>query len=298
MQLSYLVTRFCEDASYMNGYTSDTIRRYKSNLNLFSKLTKLEDITQITPEGVRQFFFEGRKNRNWSVNTFLTYHKTLLVFFRWCIKNLYLTANPVVGIDKPKLGKVIRPKLNQEEAERLLELVDNYPWGSTFLRHRNHALFATLIFAGLRKKELLNLKVTDVELPQSTLFVRQGKGQKDRIVPICRRLADVLQRYLTERQKMQRTCPEFFASLIQNSGLTQGGFKHVLDLITEAFGHSFGPHKLRHTFATLMLEGGCDIFSLSEMMGHSNIKTTTIYLAASPQHLRAQIGKHPMNALT
>ena len=57
----------------------------------------------------------------------------------------------------------------------------------------------------------------------------------------------------------------------------------------------FHLHTLRHTFATLMLEGGCDIFALSKMMGHSDIKTTTIYLAASPQHLRAQIAKHSLS---
>ena len=59
----------------------------------------------------------------------------------------------------------------------------------------------------------------------------------------------------------------------------------------------FSVHKLRHTFATLMLEGGCDIYSLSKMMGHSDIKTTTIYLAASAEHLRSQMTKHPLNDL-
>jgi len=65
--------------------------------------------------------------------------------------------------------------------------------------------------------------------------------------------------------------------------------------LREASGLRFTIHQLRHTFATLMMEGGCDIYSLSRMMGHSDIKTTTIYLSASADHLRAQIGKHPLN---
>jgi site-specific recombinase XerD len=77
--------------------------------------------------------------------------------------------------------------------------------------------------------------------------------------------------------------------------LTETGIKRLVEAIREASGIKFTIHKLRHTFATLMLEGGCDIFSLSKMMGHSDIKTTTIYLAASAEHLRAQMIKHPLN---
>ena len=295
MHIAHLSARFCDDASYLNGYTTDTIRRYQSNLKLFCKQTKIENLEEVTPERVRSFFFEGRSHRHWTASTFITYRKTLQVFFRWCMKQHYLSANPIDEIEKPRLEKRIPEKLTREEAERLLELIDNYPWGSSFLRRRNHALFATLVFAGLRKGELLNLKFTDVDLANSTLYVRQGKGRKDRMVPMCRRLADSLERYLAERQRTRKTCPEFFASLTMNTGFTASGFKHLLEVVVQGFGRRFGAHKLRHTFATLMLEGGCDIFSLSQMMGHSDIKTTTIYLTASAQHLRAQIGKHPLN---
>ncbi|MBS1492230.1 MAG: site-specific integrase [Bacteroidetes bacterium] len=78
-------------------------------------------------------------------------------------------------------------------------------------------------------------------------------------------------------------------------GFTESGIKRLVERIKEASGIKFHVHKLRHTFATLMLEGGCDIFSLSKMMGHSDIKTTTIYLAACVHHLREQILKHPLN---
>ena len=70
--------------------------------------------------------------------------------------------------------------------------------------------------------------------------------------------------------------------------------RRLVFLLRHVSGFKFTVHKLRHTFATLMLEGGCDIFSLSKMMGHSDIKTTTIYLSASIEHLRAQMVKHPM----
>jgi site-specific recombinase XerD len=128
-----------------------------------------------------------------------------------------------------------------------------------------------------------------------SIFIRQGKGNKDRVLPVSFRLAEILKKYLVERQRLKKTCPEFFSSLNRNIGFTESGIKRLVESITEASGIKFTIHKLRHTFATLMLEGGCDIYSLSRMMGHSDIKTTTIYLAASAEHLRSQITKHPLN---
>jgi site-specific recombinase XerD len=174
-------------------------------------------------------------------------------------------------------------------------VVYNYPYTYTYQRYRNHAVFATFIFTGLRRKELLSLRFADVDLENKSIFVNQGKGGKDRVIPICSTLNGVLVRYLEERRRLKKTCPEFFTSLNRDGGFTNEGLKRVVDLFNKRSGIKFNVHRLRHTFATLMLEGGCDIFSLSKMMGHSDIKTTTIYLAASAEHLRGQMMKHPMN---
>jgi len=206
-----------------------------------------------------------------------------------------MQANFTDDIEIPKLEKRLPPKLTKQDAMRLLEVAYNYPYDYHFLRYRNHAIFATFLFAGLRKKELLQLKLADVDLENLTIYVRQGKGSKDRIIPMSYRLADILNRYMKERRRLNKTCPGFFASHNHNQGLTEISLKRLVDKMRVASEIEFTIHKLRHTFATLMLEGGCDIFSLSKMMGHSDIKTTTIYLAASAEHLRAQIVKHPLN---
>jgi len=143
----------------------------------------------------------------------------------------------------------------------------------------------------------LHLKFTDVDIDNLTIFIRQGKGRKDRIIPISYSLAQILKKYVTERSRLHKTSPEFFSSLHGNIGFTDNGLKKLVDQIRKSSGITFTVHKLRHTFATLMLEGGCDIYSLAKMMGHSDIKTTTIYLAASAEHLRAQMTKHPLNNL-
>ena len=180
---------------------------------------------------------------------------------------------------------------------KLLEIVYNYPYDYKFLRYRNHAIFSMFMFAGLRKTELLNLKFTDVDITNLSIFVNQGKGNKDRIIPMSYTLAESLKRYLVERTRLGKTCINFFASLNRNCGFTEIGLTRLIIKMRLASGIVFTAHKLRHTFATLMLEGGCDIYSLSKMMGHSDIKTTTIYLSASAEHLRSQVGKHPLNDL-
>ncbi len=297
MEISILLEKFCDYLLSIRGYSKDTIRRYKYVASGYCKIVGVSNTSQVSDDNVRSLFYIGRTERNWSVNTFIVYHKTLLVFFRWCIKQGHMEKNPVIDIEKPKLEKRLPTKLNKQTALKLLEIIYNYPYEYTFLRYRNHAIFSTFIFTGLRKQELLNLKYMDVDLDNLTLFVRQGKGNKDRIVPISYNLAQTLKKYKDERKRLNKTNPEFFCSLRGNVGFTENGLKKLIDQVRSSSGIKFSAHKLRHTFATLMLEGGCDIYSLSKMMGHSDIKTTTIYLSASAEHLRSQMIKHPLNDL-
>ena len=297
MDIYLLCERFCDHSVSILGHSAATVRRYRHVIRAFIRFTGISELGGVTDEKVRWLFYYGRTERKWSVQTYIVYRLSLLVFFRWCIKQGYMTHNPIDAIEVPKGEKRLPKKLTKQDALRLLEIVYNYPYDSKFLRYRNHAIFATFIFAGLRKQELLNLKYADVDIENLSIFVRQGKGSKDRIVPISYTLAQSLKRYLNARQQFNRTCPEFFASSNRNVGYTDNGLKWLVKRVNAASGVKFTVHKLRHTFATLMLEGGCDIYSLSKMMGHSDIKTTTIYLSASAEHLRAQMVKHPMNDL-
>lgn len=295
MDIQLLASKFYDYSLYIKGYSKDTIKRYRQVINRYAAFARIKEIEEVNNENVRNLFYWGRTARHWSPNSFVQFHKTLGVFFRWCIREGYLQNNPIEDIEVPQLEKKLPPKLTKQEAMRLLEVVYNYPYPYKFLRYRNHAIFATFLFAGLRKKELLNLKLTDVDLENMSIFIRQGKGSKDRVVPICYKLVEIFQKYLSERKRLNKTCPEFFTSLNRNVGLTETGLKRLVEKVRGASGIKFSVHKLRHTFATLMLEGGCDIYSLSRMLGHNDIKTTTIYLAASAEHLRSQIIKHPLN---
>lgn len=295
MSIQLLMVRFCDYSKYIKGYSPYTIARYRQVINYFSAFANISEIEQVTPENSRNLFYYGRTEQKWTPNTFICYHKSLGVFFRWCIKEGYLKDNPIEDIEVPKLEKRIPEKLTKQDAMKILEVVDNYPYQCNFLRFRNYAIFSTFIYTGIRKKELLNLKYTDVDIENLSIFIRQGKGSKDRIIPITYRLAEALAKYVEVRKKAYKCCPEFFTSYTYDMGFGESGIKRLVEKIRKTSRITFTIHKLRHTFATLMLEGGCDIYSLSRMMGHSDIKTTTVYLAASAEHLREQMLKHPMN---
>lgn len=296
MNIHVLAQKFYEYSISIRGYSDYTIRRYKNAISVYANYAKIDDINEVTEENVRNLFFYGRTSRDWSASTFHCYHKSLLVFFRWCIEEGHMIkANPLLKIETPRIENRLPKKLTKQETLRLLEVVDNYPWPSKLLRHRNYAIFATLIFCGLRKQELLNLKYTDVDIENRSVFVKLGKGNKDRVVPMTDKLAVILTRYLTERMKTRKTCPEFFVSCNKNVGLNIMGLKNLTNRIKNASQIDFTVHKLRHSYASLMIQGGCDIYSLSRMMGHASISTTQIYLYSSLEELRLQIAKHPLN---
>ena len=297
MDIELLARRFYDYYLLDRRLSKHTVRTIRSHLNYYKKFSGFTSIEEVTEKSIREFFVFGRVTRNWKPHSTIRCYQSLTVFFRWCYQQGHILASPVPNMELPKPDKQLPRGVVKQDALKILEVVYNYPYGSHFLRCRNHAIFAMFIYTGLRKSELLNLKLTDVDTENLTVFVSRGKGAKDRIVPMSFTLAQSLRRYLNERKKLNKTCSHFFPSFLLNQAFTDTGIRRLVDKISKASGIKFSLHKLRHTFATLMLEGGCDIYSLSRMMGHSDIKTTTIYLSASVQHLRSQISKHPLNDL-
>ena len=293
MHIEQLLENFCNYSKFIKGLTDNTIKRYKENIQNFIAITEIQNFDDLDEKKVLNFFFLGRVEKKWKATTYRTYYMTLVVFFDWAIANNHLETNYVKGIELPKIPKALPKNLSKQQTNRILETALNFPCSHRFIRYRNHAILSTFVFAGIRKDELFKLTLDDVDIQNRTLFIN-GKGEKQRIIPISYRLAEILERYFKERQKLKKTCPAFFTSFRLNKPYTDAGLRRVVSAIRECSGIYFRPHVLRHTFATLMLEGGCDIYSLSKMMGHNDIKTTTLYLSASAEHLRNILLKHPL----
>ncbi len=298
MALRDLETTFCEYLLTIKNYQRTTVQNYKETFRSFhSAHPAIERAEHVTPIHAQQFFFWGRSERKWKPSTFVSHHKHMNVFYGWAVKSGVVTTNPFTGIEKPRSEKKLPTRLTRQQAMEVIETAANLKYDYKFLRFRNHAIFATFLYCGLRKHELLKLTCADVDLENLIIGIRQGKGNKDRMVPIPYPLKAILQRYLIERERLEKTCATFFVSLNRDCGFTDAGLKRLVEKIIAVSGHYFYPHMLRHTFATLMIEGGCDIYSLSKILGHNDIKTTTIYLSASVEHLRAEMTKHPLNFL-
>lgn len=287
---------FCQESFLIRNNTKATIRWYKFSLNGFLKYwgNQVRGVEDISTDKLREYLYSKRLAGDWSPDTFLNQYKGIKLFLKWCVNRGHIAENPILLIDKPKLSKKLPKRITMQEAQRIIEYSFNMRTCYRYERFRNRALLATMIYAGLRAKELLELKLSDVDMENRVIGVFEGKGRKDRVIPISPTLHRYLADYLKDRNRLKKDSIWFFVTLRGNEPFTYRGLTRVVSKIRKITKINFSPHKLRHTFATLMLEGGCDLFSLQKMLGHSDIKTTTIYLSASVKMLQTQILKHPL----
>ncbi|CAM2068888.1 Tyrosine-type recombinase/integrase [Sulfidibacter corallicola] len=261
----------------------------------FKRMPHVTTLSDYNSDNIRAFLYEGRIKYKWKTVTFKSYFGALRGFASWCVKRKLLPENPLLDIERPKMEKTIPKSLKKDQAEALLDHVFHKKTIYRFERYRNRALFGLMIFAGLRVAEVLALKIHDVDFQENSIFVRLGKGLKDRTVPLLSRLKVYLHEYMKERERIQRTTPFFITSVNGDRPFTANGVKKVVEWLRHKSKIYFTCHGLRHTFATQMLRGGCNIYALSKFLGHSDIRTTTIYLSASADYLQKEIVKHPMN---
>jgi integrase/recombinase XerD len=217
-------------------------------------------------------------------------------FFRFLHSEHICDSNPTEEIDLPHFGRKLPIFLSVDEVDRLLAA----PGRSTPIGMRDSAMLETLYATGLRASELVKLRLGDVNL-EAGYLVAFGKGKKQRIVPLGQAAVAMLRSYLESAR------PEFLISSGRPSEdavfLTRFGrrmarqsFWRILAAHARAAGITkpISPHKLRHSFATHMIERGADLRSIQAMLGHADIGTTEIYTHLSRAHLRTVYDKfHP-----
>ena len=188
---------------------------------------------------------------------------------------------------------------NDEEIEKIMYFIQEYPYQSEFLRKRNYALIAVLLMTGVRRGELIGIKLPDINLTANTIIIRghNSKSKRDRLIPISQRLKEILDDYLWERKKLNKTTLSLFASFNHDMGFTADGLKHLLTKLQRETGIHIHAHKFRHTFATKSLESNINLNNVKEFMGHKDIKTTAIYLHTTVKHLQDDIEKIKINCM-
>lgn len=294
MSLSLLHKQFCQYKITFENLSHRTIEWHAYFFRSFLKSSQLNTIDEITRNSVENWIIWGRTIRNWSPKTAKSAIVSINVFLNWAVEQKLILENPAKKIPKPKLPKKIPKHLSLEQAEQLLLWVQQYNYKYPYEKDRAVAIIAMFMYTGVRVQELRNLTITDVDFTNKVVTINAGKGNKDRVIPLSSSLHGYLQPYFSNRNKTNPYSIYFFVSRDTNGKLSEKALRRLITKIRDTSKIYFTPHMLRHTFATLMLEGGCDVFSLSKMLGHSDIKTTTIYLTATVSHLQAQIGKHPL----
>lgn len=215
-------------------------------------------------------------------------------FFKYLVMAGYTEENPSIMLETPNIGLHLPEVLTLEEIDRLENEIDT----STTEGVRNYAIIETLYGCGLRVSELVNLEISRVFLKDKYLMVN-GKGSKERIVPMSDMVIDLISDYLKVRGEVIKPGEENVLYLSRRgTRLTrQMIFTIIKRLATQAgIKKTISPHTLRHSFATHLLEGGANLRAIQQMLGHETIATTEIYLHIDSTRLKEEILlHHPRN---
>ncbi len=251
------------------------------SLRMLTRYLETQTLADFSTESVRSFFYYGRSERQWSPKTYRNHWQYQKLFFDFCVNRGYLRQNPVMKLQKPKLPERIPRCLSHDDAQKILYQTFNYPWRYKIETYRNHAIIAVLMMAGLRLQELLNLRVYDIDLSARTIFVRQGKGRKDRIVPIHYRLLPILRQYAQKKQAAGKPGEWLFSGVRSTKQLSQKDVRAICKRVSVAAGVKFSPHVLRHTLGRELADNQVDTKIIQKILGHASISTTQIYTSLS-----------------
>lgn len=213
-------------------------------------------------------------------------------FARFLVRERVLEADPCALVDRPRVGRRLPKVLSLAEIERILDAPDR----TGFRGLRDRAILQVMYAAGLRVSEVVGLKLGDVDRSKG-IVSPFGKGQKRRLVPLGEHALDALDAYLHVRGAHPRAAGSSALFLSPRGGpLTRQAVWKMLGGYARGVGVSkpSSPHKLRHSFATHLLEGGADLRSVQALLGHADISTTEIYTHLADDHVRAAYKRaHP-----
>jgi integrase/recombinase XerD len=291
-------------------YSAMTVKARRIELGYFIDwceergIRRPDEVTRALLERYRQHVFTYRTKTDGAPLSHQTQGKRLIsvrAFFQWLARQHHLLYNPASELELPKQQQRLpRHILSVAEVEQVLNACDT----SEPLGLRDRAMLEALYSTGMRRSELTSLRADDVDLGRGTVFIRQGKGAKDRVVPIGERACRWVERYLFQVRPDLVDVDDDGALFLAKHG--EGMQAKQLSVIVrnaigranlERFADTYpnaACHLLRHACATHMLENGADIRYIQALLGHADLSTTEVYTRVSIQQLKAVHEKtHP-----
>jgi integrase/recombinase XerD len=294
-----LIADFLAYLELERGLSRNTLEAYRSDLHQFARYLER---TGVSVQGARHGdlarflseLAEGREGRAPVAPTTLGRKVACLrSFYRHLRHEEAIDHDPTADLHGPRKPQRLPRVLSRDEVRRLLE----QPRGPAPLALRDRALLEVMYACGLRASEAVGLELGDLDLEEGLVCAR-GKGSKERIVPVGRQAVAALSVYLRSGRPLlvgNRVQTRLLVNHRGGSLTRQGLYKIVQGHARRAgLAEKMSPHTLRHTFATHLLAGGCDLRSLQEMLGHADLATTQVYTHLSAERLKdAYFGAHP-----
>ena len=273
-------------------YSAHTVKNRRIELGYFidwceeRSITRPDEVTRSLLERYRQHVFHYRRRDNGTPLSFQTQHKRLIsvrMFFQWLTRQYHLLFNPASELELPRTEQRLpRHVLNVAEVEQVINAIEvEEPTG---LGVRDRAMLEALYSTGMRRGELVALRIDDVDLREGTVFIRLGKGKKDRVVPIGERACAWIEKYLyTIRPRYLESEDSGTLFLAKHGGGMDG--KQLSGIVKRAIERAalerFQDTHPNAACATHMLENGADIRYIQALLGHADLSTTEVYTRVS-----------------
>lgn len=279
----------------VRGYSEQTIHNTAVAVSRFARWCAERGVTRSTevtkPLLIRYqrhlYHYRTKTGMPLSFKSQRTRLQPLRAFFKYLSKNNLILYNPASDLELPRLEKRLpRCVLSASEADAVI----NVPDVKTPLGIRDRAILETFYSTGMRRLELVSLKLYDLDAERGTVMVRLGKGRKDRMIPIGERALGWIEKYLADVRPSLVVEPDDGTLFLTFRGepFSGMGMSSLVREYVEAadIGKKGACHLFRHTMATLMLEGGADIRFIQAMLGHADLSTTQIYTQVSIRKLK------------
>ncbi len=274
--------------SYQKKYSKNTVLNYEEDLLLFKDYLDIKSIkySDVDYSSIRDFYnyIEGF---NFSKNTISRKISSIRSFYKFLARKNYVSYNPFTLTKGPKKDKLLPKFLYYNELECLFDACDT----TTILGLRDRLILEILYATGIRVGELEYIKIKDIDNYDNSIKVF-GKGSKERIVYFGEYAKEILDKYLETRDD---DCPYLFINK-NNKRLTARGVRYILNKLVNktSLDTNLSPHMIRHSFATHMLNEGCDLLSVQELLGHESLKATQVYTHVTNDRLKdVYLKTHP-----
>jgi integrase/recombinase XerD len=285
-RFEHLVLDFLAYLEFERGLARNTLDAYRSDLLQFGRFLDQRETSALEAAAADVAdFLESLAKGGSSAATIHRKSACLRSFYRHLRRDGLLDADPTATLSTPRRSRKLPHVLTRGEIEKLLA----QPRGTEPAALRDRALLELMYACGLRASEAIGLELMDIDIQEGVLRAR-GKGSKERVVPIGQAALKALRIYLERgRPGLVKEAPEahLFVNFRGGALTRQGLYKIVRRHATTAgLAERMSPHTLRHTFATHLLSGGCDLRSVQEMLGHADVATTQLYTHLSSERLK------------